>query len=100
MKKISECLGENIKRLRKERKLTQIEFAQRANLSISFLQNIESGKRWVSPKTVTVLARALKVSESELFWDFDHKPSAIDSQAVLTLLSKTLDASSLIKKMN
>lgn len=69
MKSIQICLGENIRKLRVERGFTQSQFAKKTDLSISFLQNIEAGKRWVGPETIATLAKTLKVSESELFLD-------------------------------
>lgn len=69
MKPIAVCFSENLRRLRAERGFTQEEFAKKAGLSLSFLQNIEYGKKWTTPKTVKALANALRVSESELFRD-------------------------------
>ncbi|MGZ3694606.1 MAG: helix-turn-helix domain-containing protein [Bdellovibrionota bacterium] len=85
MKTIAECLGENVKRLRQERDLTQGEFAKRAKLSISFLQNIESGKKWVGPKTITTLAKSLKVSETDLFRDCSAKVNPEPKDILLVL---------------
>ncbi|MGE3262025.1 MAG: helix-turn-helix domain-containing protein [Bacteriovoracia bacterium] len=85
MKTVSECLGENIKRLRQERDLTQGEFAKRAKLSTSFLQNIEAGKKWVGPETITTLAKTLKVSESELFRDCAEKVSPDPKEILLVI---------------
>lgn len=85
MKPISECLGGNVKRLRQERDLTQQEFAARAKLSISFLQNIEAGTKWAGPKTINTLAKALKVSETELFKDCEEKPKPEPREILLVL---------------
>jgi transcriptional regulator with XRE-family HTH domain len=84
-KNIQVCLGENVRRLRLERGYTQNAFAKTYDLSISFLQNIESGKKWVGPETIEKLAQAFQVSESELFADCDlaAKP---DSKAALALI--------------
>jgi transcriptional regulator with XRE-family HTH domain len=70
-KSIQVCLGENVRRLRLERGLTQGAFSKAHDLSISFLQNIESGKKWVGPETIEKLAQAFQVSQSELFADCD-----------------------------
>lgn len=85
MKKITDCLGENIRRLRLERGLTQAELAQEAGVSTGFLHNIEGGKRWVGPKTIALLARTLKVPEPDLFTDCDAR-AAIDPKDVLRLM--------------
>ena len=89
MKTASECFGENLKRLRIERDLTQAEFASRAGLSISFLQNLEKGKKWAGPKTISMISRALKVREPELFQDCASAPDP-DPKYVLSLICKSL----------
>jgi transcriptional regulator with XRE-family HTH domain len=80
-------VGEHIKRLRQERGYTQQTFAKRAKISQSFLQSIEQGKRWVGPKTITALARPLKVSESELFRDCAEKTRP-DPKDILLLVGQ------------
>ena len=90
MKSVSQCLGENLKRLRRERGLTQGAFAQAAGLSMSFLQNLERGKKWVGPKTVNVLARTLRVSEAELFRDCEHQAKAPDPKYILLMMGRAL----------
>jgi transcriptional regulator with XRE-family HTH domain len=64
---IQQILAENMKRLRGAQGLTQQALAQRTGISLAFLQNIEMGKRWVSPDTLSSLARALAVREEALF---------------------------------
>lgn len=73
-KTAAECFGENIRRLREERGLTQEAFSARAGLSLGFFQQVERGKKWVGPKTITAIARALLVYESDLFRDCDRDP--------------------------
>jgi transcriptional regulator with XRE-family HTH domain len=89
MRAAAECLGENVKRLRLERGFTQQELSKRAKVSLSFLQNIETGKKWAGPKTLAALSRALKVSESELFADCLARPS-LDGKEVLAMLARML----------
>ena len=72
MKSIRKCLGENLKKLRKEKDLTQSELARLCGLSLSFLQNIECGKKWASSETIEVIARQLQVHPSDLFVDQDR----------------------------
>lgn len=67
MDSITKCLASNIKKFRKENDLTQGELAERAGISLVFLQGIESEKKWISPTTVTAIAKALQVPESKLF---------------------------------
>lgn len=89
MKKIQVCLGENIKKLRQEKGFTQAQCATEAGISLSFLQNIEKGKRWVGPDTITLLARFFAVTESELFHDCERLPQP-DPKMIVTLIAKSL----------
>lgn len=75
MASITECLAENIRQLRKERGITQAELAEKANISLVFLQGIESERKWISPATAACIARALKVSQARLFHNcFEDTP--------------------------
>lgn len=64
---ICKILGENIKRLRKARNLKQDELAELIGLEIKSLSLIETGKGFVSAKTLEKLASVLNVPASELF---------------------------------
>ncbi len=59
-------LGQKIKRLRKERILTQVELAVIVDISPVYLGFIENGRRLPSIKTLGRIAKALKTSTSEL----------------------------------
>jgi len=61
--------GLNIRRLRKERKLSMQKLANIAEIEISQIYRIETGK--INPKLTTILsiARALEVSPKELMPD-------------------------------
>lgn len=67
MESITKCLATNIKNLRKLRGMTQQELADKAQISLIFLQAIESERKWISPATIKALADSLKVTESKLF---------------------------------
>lgn len=55
-------VGERIKGLRLKRKMTREELAEAANLSVSFLYEIETGKKSFSAYTLGNLSRALAVN--------------------------------------
>jgi transcriptional regulator with XRE-family HTH domain len=57
----------NIKRYRSRLGVSQLDFANDAGLSPTFLSAIESGKKWVSPHTLLRLAKLLHVEVYELF---------------------------------
>ncbi|QQS44443.1 helix-turn-helix transcriptional regulator [Candidatus Roizmanbacteria bacterium] len=62
-------LGENIEKIRKEKKLTQEKLAEDAGLHREYFWDIETGRN-ISIKTAYKIARALEVKLSELF-DFE-----------------------------
>jgi transcriptional regulator with XRE-family HTH domain len=64
---LRQILSKNIKLLRKQRSLSQIELAEKADISIPFLSNIERGNKWPHPDTLTKLAEALGVEVYALF---------------------------------
>jgi transcriptional regulator with XRE-family HTH domain len=75
---IRQILGKNIKLLRNLRSLSQNELAEKANISIPFLSNIERSNKWPYPDTLAKLAEALGVEVYELFKE--TKPSLSDNE--------------------
>ncbi len=66
MENILTKFGNRIKELRKEKKLTQDEFAKISGLHKNYIGMIERGERNPSLINIEVLSIALKVSISEL----------------------------------
>jgi len=59
--------GEEIRRLRSKRKLSQERLAELANLHRNYVGGIERGERNVALLNIVRLARALKVPPAKLF---------------------------------
>jgi transcriptional regulator with XRE-family HTH domain len=60
-------IGNNIRRIRKQKKLTQERLARQADISLNTLTKIESGfAKAPNIKTVAKIARVLNVSVDEL----------------------------------
>ena len=76
----------NIRRYRGYRKWTQAEFAEKLDISINFLSDIENGKKWISPASIVKFASVLNVEPFELF-----KPVDTPSPAVSALLARYND---------
>ncbi|GHV83279.1 hypothetical protein AGMMS50212_06190 [Spirochaetia bacterium] len=64
---IKDTLARNIKSLRLSRQLSQADLAEKANISITFLSNIERGNKWPYVETLSNIAMALNVNFYELF---------------------------------
>ena len=64
---IKSLFGRNLKRLRNIANKSQINLAAEANLAHNFINDIESGKKWVSADTIEKLSRALKAEPYQFF---------------------------------
>jgi transcriptional regulator with XRE-family HTH domain len=76
-------LGQNIRRFRSYRKLSQADFAEKVDISIPFLSDIENGKKWGSPVTLVKMADALNIETYELL-----KPETIIPDNAVNILEK------------
>jgi transcriptional regulator with XRE-family HTH domain len=65
--KIRAILSKNLKRLRAKKNLSQLSLAIRAGLTHNFINDIENGKKWVSPKTLAALMAVLDTEPHEFF---------------------------------
>lgn len=66
MKNDSKKLGQNLKKIRIQKNITQIELSKILNVDRSFISNIENAKSNPTLSTITNLAKALKISTDEL----------------------------------
>ena len=62
-----QCLAANIKRLRKEFNLTQMQLAEMVDIEIKYLQKLESGKKNPSIAIVLAIAEAFEADLNDLF---------------------------------
>ena len=60
-------LSRNLKRLRNSANLSQLNLANDTGLTPNFINDIESGKKWVSAETIGKLAIALKTEPYQFF---------------------------------
>ena len=61
--------GQNIKMFRNRRNWSQADLAEYADISINYIGEIERGKKWPHPDTLSKLADALGIRIFELFMD-------------------------------
>ena len=64
---IQKRLGENIKQIRKSKKLTQFQLAEMANVSEDTIKSLEQGRTWCSDKTLSQITEALEIDVVKLF---------------------------------
>ncbi|QOF75462.1 helix-turn-helix transcriptional regulator (plasmid) [Aminobacter sp. SR38] len=67
-------LGLNVRRLRKERELSQERLSVLSGFSRAYVSSVETGRRNATLDTLEVLARTLGVEE----WELIAEPSAFD----------------------
>lgn len=59
-------LGENLKKIRSKKNITQTVLAENLGVDKSFISNIENGKTNPTLSTITSIAKALGVSVNDL----------------------------------
>ena len=64
---IQSRLGENIKQIRKSKKITQFQLAELSNVSEDTIKSLEQGRTWCSDKTLSQITEALDVDVVKLF---------------------------------
>ena len=79
-------LSRNIKWYRHSRNLSQADLAEKLDISVNFLCNIENGNRWISSQTLVKFASALNIEPYELF-----KPAGALPSDMPLILNKCLD---------
>ena len=85
-KDLRALLSTNLKKHRDYRKFTQAEFAEKIDISIPFLSDIENGKKWVSPNTLIKMSNILNIEAYELL-----KPDNILPDNTVGIIEKFTD---------
>ncbi len=91
-------IGETIKRTREEQQLTLSETARRAGLSVSYLSELEHGKKEASSRALARLSKVLGIPETELDPEFrDSRPVTLGDKLKLQRLEKGLSLAEVAK---
>lgn len=64
----SKKIGDKIKEIRKKKKLTQVEVAQKAGIHFNYFARLERGEVNPSIQTIESIANALKVKSSDILF--------------------------------
>ncbi len=59
-------IGKNLKRIRKEKQITQVQLAQKAGISSNYYARIERDEENPSLEVLKEISKALKVKSSEI----------------------------------
>jgi transcriptional regulator with XRE-family HTH domain len=69
----------NIKGFRTRNNWSQVALAQEAGVSVNFINDLESGKKWASPATMVKIADALEIHVYELLKPPNLPPDNLNS---------------------
>jgi transcriptional regulator with XRE-family HTH domain len=89
---LRQILSRNIKTLRSLRSLSQSELAEKADISIPFLSNIERAIKWPHPETLVKLSKALDIEVYMLFQK-ETPPQPVNVRDTLAKYKKDLSVS-------
>ena len=78
---VLELVAANVRAARTRLGISQMELAERANLSTGYMNDVERARRWMSAKTLAPIAGALKMRPQQLF--VEDKDSATDIHKIL-----------------
>jgi len=67
MATITQRLGSRVRRLREQKKMSQLDLSQKAHLDLTTVNEIENGNREPMLRTLWKIANALEVPLSKLF---------------------------------
>ena len=63
---LQKLFSTNLKNARNRANLSQLKLAEKANLSLGYICDLEGGRRWGTPETFAKLASALEINPFEL----------------------------------
>ena len=77
-RELLKILSGNIKLYRGQNKWTQAELAEKLNISINFLSDIETGKKWASPVNLVKIADLFSLNVYELLMPTNILPDNLN----------------------
>jgi transcriptional regulator with XRE-family HTH domain len=80
-------LGKRIQFYRKKRQLSQAALAERADISITFLSNIERGLKYPTSETLSGIVNGLGV---EIFYLFQETETPTENRSLLERFKKDI----------
>jgi len=87
--KLSKSFGKKLRILRKSKKLSQEELAEKANLHPTYIGVIERGEQSATLDTVEKLAGALQIKEKDLFYFSSHHEDLIKEEILARLAGQS-----------
>jgi len=86
MEELRKILSNNIREFRKDLHLTQEQLAESADISLSYLADIEHCKTWISDKTLLKLAKSLHKKPFELLAEHTNISEKTDIHKISNII--------------
>ena len=91
MYNIKEIFASNIKRIRKNRKLTQEQFAEKINMQWKSVVNFEAGRNLANSENLQKICNKLNIAPSELFLIFSENEEAQETIHKINIILNRMD---------
>ena len=85
-KELHKVFSAHVKNHRKHHNWSQVQLAKKTGVSINFINDLESGKKWASPATMIKLAAVFKIEVYELL-----RPAGLFPDNVGSLIQQYTD---------
>ena len=88
---VRQIFADNLKRLRKQKGLSQLKLSNEMQMAFTFINDIENCKKWVSPETLARFATFFNVPVSTFFsTDEENADSVIQASFVNTVCDEVV----------
>lgn len=87
---LKQTVATNIKYFRKLKNLTQSALAEKAELSVGYICDLESGHKWGTPETLASISNALEILPYQLFLSPENLKKSNLQEVILIDLGKSL----------
>lgn len=91
MEQLVNIVGANIKEIRKQKKMTQEELAEKCGLQTSYLAGVERGDRNITLQTLEKITVGLDINAKDLFeLDTPMKQLSIETEQLIHMFAEQL----------
>lgn len=88
---VSKIIGERIRTIRKEKKISQEELAHLASLSDTFIGQVERAEKNITVESLHKIATALEISLEDLFRVSEHLSKSANTEVLIQIIDKLYD---------
>ena len=97
---IRKLFGYNLRKIRKEKGISQMQLAEKTELGFTFISDIENGKKWVSSDTISKFSIILETEPYKFFlpqgFDLKKDVNVVSFVSELNAAIKTIQSRYLV----